>query len=432
MALKLGSDRAGGARALSCSVIIVSRRGPDRLVSVLRSLALQRTDEPFEVIVVLDGNLGGSQEVLEGWAEIEAFASFKWFKHASKGLAASRNRGAFVAQAPILLFLDEDVVPGPDLVSSHVRRHRSASRIAVLGCVDPIRTEPSTYLRSRVWTDLEAANDRRASIGQPLGFRDFATVSISVRKDDFAGVGGYDHQYEGTGGDEDLGYRLRKGDVRFICAPEIRSARELTETARTLHQATIARAHGDVRLARKYPELIAGLRLGKTEGRRARRAAGLAMFAPWLGFLAVLARRGLMVAYERLGLRGRWQRSLDFLVTYAYWRGLKGTLGSLKAVRALRTYAEESSKPRIEITEALAPQLEAMSFDTKIRLTIAYAGEPVGSCELDPESPEPLLPRLVHEISSNPPVLLLMRLFGGTPGAEFGELLLKGSSLDRG
>jgi GT2 family glycosyltransferase len=416
----------------SCSVILVGRDEPDRVNEVLRALAAQDASEVFEVIVVLDGRSRRSAEVLDAWTETHAFASLRCLEQDPKGIAASRNRAVFVADAPIVLFVAENVVPAANVVSSHLRRHRSAGRVAVLGCVDPVRLDTGSLLRSQVWSSLEAANDRRASVGQPLGSRDFATSTVSLRKEDFAAVGGYDPQFGSAGADEDLGYRLRRAGVRFIGAPEIRSRRDITDSERSLSRTTRMRAQADVLLARKHPEIISGLRLGRFESPRGRRAAALAMFVPWLGLLFVLARRALMRAHEWFGLRGRWQLSLEFIVAYAYWRGLKDVLGGLSAVRALRMTAEQLEWQRVDISEPLAPQLEVLNLDATCRLTIAYAGESLRSLEIDPNNPEPLLPWLVHEISSDPTTLLLIRLLAGSESAAFGAMLFESGSFDRG
>ena len=64
-------------------------------------------------------------------------------------------------------------------------------------------------------------------------------------------------------------------------------------------------AHGDVLIAQKHPELIMGLRLMSCDDLRTKVAAGLAMYAPWLGATLCFLLRGVTRICEKLRLRDR-------------------------------------------------------------------------------------------------------------------------------
>src|ERR1044071_5309725 len=101
----------------ACSVVIPSYDRAAKLDLLLAALAAQDTSEPFEVIVVLDGSKDASREVLTAWEQVGGFESLRWTEQARQGQAIARNTGSFLARAPVLLFLDDDVIPDPSLIS---------------------------------------------------------------------------------------------------------------------------------------------------------------------------------------------------------------------------------------------------------------------------------------------------------------------------
>jgi GT2 family glycosyltransferase len=384
----------------SCSVIIPSCNRAAKLDLLLAALAAQDTDLPFEVIVVLDGSTDESRELLTVWEELGVFASLRVCEQARQGQATARNTGSFLARAPILLFLDDDVIPGLDLISVHLAHHASAEHVAVLGDCDIVRTEGGSLSELSMWMWWEDTNHRRAASSQPVSYRDFCTGNLSLRREDFARVGGFDQDFTGYGREDyELGYRLLQAGVTFVADRLARARHFNTATVRSRSKAARQEAQGDVLIARKHPELIAGLRLANSGDRRTRIASALAMYAPWLGATICLGLRGVIRFLERLRLRRRWQARLDFVWTYFYWRGLRDSLGSMAAVRALRQSPLPPLTQQIDVSRPLAPQVALLNIDVPSRLVVAHEGRAVGSIDLIPDIDEPLLPWIVREIT---------------------------------
>jgi tetratricopeptide (TPR) repeat protein len=126
---------AGGSPAL-CVVVRVGD-APDSVVGLLDRLALQEPGGPaFEV--VLCGVEGVSVLVLPGPRPYALR-----YVHA-RTEADAWNAGWRAATAPVVLFLEPDAVPGPELVASCVREHVGASRIVLSGSrLHPSRFESS-------------------------------------------------------------------------------------------------------------------------------------------------------------------------------------------------------------------------------------------------------------------------------------------------
>lgn len=134
-------------------------------------------------------------------------------------LATARNVGAAEAVrggARVLLFLDVDVLPGPDLLPRYaevIDAHRDA-----LVC-GPVTYLPQSTLPDRP-ADLPALTRPHPARPAPGGtavecataaqYDLFWSLSFAVTPQTWAGLGGFDERLEGYGGeDTDLGWRAR-------------------------------------------------------------------------------------------------------------------------------------------------------------------------------------------------------------------------------
>jgi GT2 family glycosyltransferase len=385
---------------LACSVVVPSFNRAAKLDLLLAALAAQDTTEAFEVVVVLDGSTDDSIHVLQTWEQLQVFESLRWYEQARQGQARARNTGSFLARAPILIFLDDDCIPDPDLISVHLAHHASGERIAVLGDCEIVRSDSASPLDLAIWMWWEDTNYRRAAVGQPSSYRDFCTGNVSLRREDFARIGGFDQDFTGYGGEDyELGYRLLSSGVHFVADRHARARHFNDATVRQRAVAARQEAHGDVLIARKHPELTAGLRLMRFDRRRTQIAAALALYLPWVGAALCFLMLGLVAAYGRLRLRRRWLSCVDFIWKYSYWRGLRDILGSMDAVRALRESAAPTPTQSVDVGQPLAPQVAALNFDVPSLLEIRIDERAIGRLELKPDLTEPVLPWLVREIT---------------------------------
>jgi len=386
----------------ACSVVIPSYDRAVKLDLLLAALAAQDTTEPFEVIVVLDGSTDPSRHVLTSWEQVGVFASLRWIEQARQGQAIARNTGALVAEAPVLLFLDDDVIPDETLIRTHLSHHASGERIVVLGDCEIMRSGSGSLAELALWMWWEDTNHRRAAVWQPPSYRDFCTGNLSLRRDDFARVGGFDQDFTGYGREDyELGYRLLKTGVRFVADRSARGRHFNTTTTRGMCVAARHEARGDVLIAQKHPELITGLRLMSCDDLRTRIAAGLAMYAPWLGAAMCFLLRGKTRFREKLRLRRRWRAGLDLMWAYSYWRGLHDSLGSMRALRALRATAIPQPDQEIDLRRPLPPQVSRLNIDVPSSVAILYDGRPVGRFDLKPNMVEPALEWLSHQLSAH-------------------------------
>ena len=94
------------------SVIIPVYNVYDYLEECLESVVKQTFDD-FEVLVVNDGSLDNSQEIIDFYAK--KYSYVKGLKKKNGGLSSARNYGLKKAQADYVYFLDGDDFIAPDL-----------------------------------------------------------------------------------------------------------------------------------------------------------------------------------------------------------------------------------------------------------------------------------------------------------------------------
>lgn len=111
----------------SISIIIISwRKHPDTLVN-LKILEQLRLEQSLEIIFVDNGGAPG---------EFESFKSYvNTYIRLSQNTGAylARNIGAAFANAPVLLFLEDDGIPDIDIVRAHLTVHENYEAISVRG-----------------------------------------------------------------------------------------------------------------------------------------------------------------------------------------------------------------------------------------------------------------------------------------------------------
>jgi GT2 family glycosyltransferase len=189
----------------------------DRLVRVLGSLAAQSTDEEFEVLVVSDGSSDGTNEYL---SSEEVPLPVRAVIQENQGPAAARNAGLHLAQGELVLFLDDDVVAGPELIATHLAAHRRLGDQAVV--VGPM-LDPADH-RMQPWVAWEQAmlskQYRALTAGEyrPTS-RQFYTGNASVRRSHLLDVGGFDASFR-RAEDIELAFRLADAGLSFEFEPQ--------------------------------------------------------------------------------------------------------------------------------------------------------------------------------------------------------------------
>lgn len=196
------------------SVVIPTYNRIDRIRRVLDALERQTYPrQAFEIIVVSDGSTDGTDDYLRS---VAAAGRVRPLFQTNGGPAAARNAGVRAAAGNLVVFIDDDVVPAPGCLSSHVEIHRAAGRqVAVVG---PLLTPTDVKLSPWVaWEQAKLEEQYEAMVSgkwQPTA-RQFYTGNASLRRELLLAAGGFDEQFH-RAEDVELAYRLAGRGVGFI------------------------------------------------------------------------------------------------------------------------------------------------------------------------------------------------------------------------
>ena len=190
------------------SIVVPTFNRRSSLKRLLEALAEQTYPHAsFEVVVVDDGSTDGSVELGRSLALPYAL---RVVEQPHDGPAAARNLGVEQARGALILFLDDDVVPLPDLITTHVATHQGNPNSVVVGPMSPPSNWPRpAWIR---WEEDKLEVQYRALLAgeYPCTPRQFYTANASLSRGQFLDVGGFDPRFQ-RAEDVELAFRLATG-----------------------------------------------------------------------------------------------------------------------------------------------------------------------------------------------------------------------------
>lgn len=290
---------------IEISVVIPTYNRLDTLRHVLPTLLAQDLPaERYELLVCDSNSADGTAEYM---AQLqEAHPAVRQLAGAYGGRAAARNAGIRAATGEIVLFNDADILASPDLLSTHLHRHRERARIAVVGLEVQVKD----------LTDYVYKRDHPSARGQlhppsrkKLSWLYFLTGNASVRRADLLRAGCFDESFTGYGHEDlELGYRLQRLGIEICYEPKAINyhcqavAYEDQKEKMRLAGRSTARFYG------KHPDFEVMLKLGMTPLS--------------LGAHSILTRMPHLLGFiDRRAGRSRLAREL--LLQYYYVSGIK-------------------------------------------------------------------------------------------------------------
>jgi glycosyltransferase involved in cell wall biosynthesis/peptidoglycan/xylan/chitin deacetylase (PgdA/CDA1 family) len=308
--------------------VIVPTHG--RRETVARSVAAldRQTLRDFEAIVVVDGDVDGTAPALRA---LKPKFELEVIEQENRGVAAARLAGAARATGEILLFLDDDMEPDPELLLEHDKSHREGADL-VLGDLPLHPDSPQNLLSWGVCYWAKSRRERLTARGAELDFEDLITGQMSVSREAFEQTGGFDLRFTGSGleghrvtdasGDLDFGYRVMNAGFRAVFNPRAISYQYYdVDPADYLRRAFDIGA-SEQELFAKHPEQASRLAEAPAfHTRKSRWLLGPLVAAP--GFL-VKPLREAVATLVRGGRRGDRMRRLFFgFRTLEYLRGAR-------------------------------------------------------------------------------------------------------------
>jgi GT2 family glycosyltransferase len=202
--------------AYELSIVIPTLGRPAVLARVLDRLDAQTTaPERFEVVIVADAK-ERDLDALDRLA-IGRRYTVRRLQARRPGASCARNEGWRAARSDLVLFLDDDILPEPQLVAEHLAWHRRhpEPEVGVLGHVrwaDELRVTP--FMR---WLEDGIQFDFPNIEGIEAGWGRFYTANSSVKRALVERVGGFEEDalpylYE----DLDMGLRMHAHGFRLL------------------------------------------------------------------------------------------------------------------------------------------------------------------------------------------------------------------------
>jgi GT2 family glycosyltransferase len=232
---------------IDASVVIATRDRADLLRDCLHRLAAQSAHGAFETIVVDNGSADATASVV---ADAAAGGAVRRIFVPEPNRGKARNAGIAAATGRIVIFIDDDTLPPPAFVASHLRAHAAYAKSVVSGPI--VNVADADHL-----SPASARNYSRAFL---------CTCNASVERADLEAVGGFDERYDLYGWeDTDLGVRLRERGVRRAWSWEALIYHVKPPSTATLQsRRALAKQKGEMaaRFVRKSPTMAVKLATG--------------------------------------------------------------------------------------------------------------------------------------------------------------------------
>jgi glycosyltransferase involved in cell wall biosynthesis len=166
---------------------------------ILRSLdALFKQDNPadkFEIVLVDDGSSDGTGEAIKA---LNSPCKLTYLYQENAGLATARNKGIRAAQGEFILFVDDDIMASPSLLTQHVKTHRAHPGSVVRGWVNHVDDLENTEKKVPKFTM------------QDISTSFFWTSNVSVAKKSLEEAGMFEEKFREYGWEDlELGLRLK-------------------------------------------------------------------------------------------------------------------------------------------------------------------------------------------------------------------------------
>lgn len=199
---------------IQVSVILPTFNRQNQLQWVITGLEQQQLPfETFEVIVISDGSTDGTDAYLQA---LDTPLQLITLRQENQGAAAARNYGLQHASGQTILFLDDDVVPEPNLIAEHLRTHASdIADIVVLGpMLTPINFQMPPWVR---WEQAMLEKQYEAMMRGDWAptARQFYTGNASLPQTLLQAAGHFDTNFR-RAEDVELAYRMADLGAKFV------------------------------------------------------------------------------------------------------------------------------------------------------------------------------------------------------------------------
>ena len=196
------------ARGVSIVVATYSR-DEVLLESLVRLFAL---DPPASEIIVVDQTKNHSREVSRSLDAWQTSGRMRWLRLRDPSITRAMNRGLVEASHPIVLFVDDDIIPHSGLVEEHAKSLEKSGAALVAGRVIQPWQAGRDFSRDDCF--------HFASV-RPAWISDFMGGNFSICREIALRLGGFDEQFVGVAYnfEAEFAHRLRRAGYRIYYEP---------------------------------------------------------------------------------------------------------------------------------------------------------------------------------------------------------------------
>jgi glycosyltransferase involved in cell wall biosynthesis len=250
---------------MDISIIIPTYNRRDLLQRGLEALARQRAlNFSYEVLVCDDGSTDGTQTMcLEMAKHYPVPLRLVGLPHVG-GPSAARNEGTSAAEAPIVVYMDDDIVPDEDFVLRHLEFHHNQpgeSVVAIGELYTPRheRSNPMTLFSEFPYEHIRSEDK--------LGFMFFWTGNMSLKRGFMLQHGLFRFKDPVNGEtlyfeDIECGYRLMSHGLEIRFLPEARGEHYPTLRPERVAAKGYGTGKGHFKVSQVIPDVAVPVRFG--------------------------------------------------------------------------------------------------------------------------------------------------------------------------
>ncbi|MCA9029643.1 MAG: glycosyltransferase family 2 protein, partial [Planctomycetaceae bacterium] len=174
------------------SIVIPTLGRESVLLDTVRAL-LELEDRADEILIIdqTSQHQPATESTLQQWHDA---GDIRWIKRETPGIPQAMNAGLLAAQGELVLFLDDDIIPAPELVTGHRASHGKQDVDAVVGQVIQPWQQPEEIGHPHELSGLHTDFDFpfHSTISGPV--QNVMAGNLSVVREKALSIGGFDEQ----------------------------------------------------------------------------------------------------------------------------------------------------------------------------------------------------------------------------------------------
>lgn len=191
--------------------VAIPTYGRDQVLTETIRHVFNLTPAPLEIIVLdqTERHIADIAQTLEGW---HLSGLIRWIRLSEPLIPRAMNRGLMEAKGNIILFLDDDVIPEPDLIRAHAEGYKKSNTGLIAGRVVQPWQEGLDFSRQDAF---HFASRRSCWVDE------FMAGNFSIRRDIALKIGGFDERFVRVAYnfEAEFAYRWRNAGHRILFEP---------------------------------------------------------------------------------------------------------------------------------------------------------------------------------------------------------------------